>query len=201
MDPSSVLSLRSEDVRRAAKVIARAFHDDPLAVHLYPDDLTRLRLAPVMFEAYVRYDDLFGAVDHLPGFAAVATWMAPCETAETPERLAQAGFRDLPERVPLDVLETVFDFIGGVTAEVAKEPHWHLRLLAVEPDRQGGGLGAIVLRHGLERAAVTGHPVLLETFAERAVPFYLRSGFELLLEDTEPASGVHFWVLRHRGGK
>ena len=76
----------------ASAVIARAFHDDPLTVHLYPDEQQRMRLNPVMFEALVRYDCLFGQVDHLPGFTAVATWVRPAEMTETAERLAAAGF-------------------------------------------------------------------------------------------------------------
>jgi GNAT superfamily N-acetyltransferase len=194
---SPLLSLRDEDVGRAARVIARAFHDDALTVHLYPDDETRVRLAPLMFEALVRYDQLFGQVDYLPGFTAVATWLRPGETAETPDRLAQAGFDDLPDDVPLEALDSFFGAIGPAIASFAPEPHWHLRLLGVDPGHQGGGLGAVVLRHGIDRAARSGHPVVLETFAERAVPFYLRNGFDLLLDDVEPVRGIRFWALRH----
>ena len=192
-----MLPLRIEDVGRAAGIIARAFDEDALYVHLYPDGATRVRVSPVMFDAIVRYDQLFGQVDHLPGFTAVATWMRPGETEETPARLAQAGFDDLPVEVPLATLDAVFSYIGPAIANVAPEPHWHLRLLGVDSGHQGGGLGAVLLRHGLDRAANTGHPVVLETFAERSLPFYLRNGFELLLDDVEPGSDLRFWALRH----
>ena len=89
-------------------------------------------------------------------------------------------------------LDAVFSYIGPATANVAPEPHWHLRLLGVDSGHQGGGLGAVLLRHGLDRAANTGHPVVLETFAERSLPFYLRNGFELLLDDVEPGSDLRF---------
>ena len=197
MGASRVFPLRNEDVERAANVIARAFHEDELTVHIYPDGETRSRLAPLMFEAFVRYDLLFGQVDHLAGFTAVASWMRPGETVETPERLAQAGFDDLPHDVPLAALDAVFGFIGPAIATAAPEPHWHLRLLGVDPGHQQGGLGAAVMGHGLDRAAVSGHPVVLETFAARAVPFYLRNGFEILVDDLEPTSGLRFWALRH----
>lgn len=197
MAASTVLSLREEDVERAAGVIARSFHDDPLNVHLYPKEEARARLAPAMFEAIVRFDHLFGQVDTLAGFAAVASWMRPGEALETPERLAQAGFDDLPAGVPLETFNAVFDFIGAGIAGVAPEPHWHLRLLGVEPGLQGGGLGAQLMQHGIDRAAAMGYPTILETFAERTVPFYLRNGFELLLDQVEPSSGLRFWALRH----
>lgn len=79
MGVSPVLSLRAEDVGQASGVIACAFHADALTVHLYPDDETRGRLAPLMFEALVRYDHLFGQVDYLPGVTAVATWLRPAK--------------------------------------------------------------------------------------------------------------------------
>ena len=111
-----VLTLQREQVEQAARVIARAFHEDPLNVLLFPDGEMRARFAPLMFQAFVRYDQLFGQVDYLPGFTAVATWIRPGVT-ETPERLAEAGFGDLPEEVPLAVLETVFASIGKVGVE------------------------------------------------------------------------------------
>ena len=191
-----VLTPQREHVEQAAGVIARAFHEDALNVYLYPDGETRARFAPPMFEAFVRYDQLFGQVDYLPGFTAVATWIRPGVT-ETPERLAEAGFGNLPDEAPLAVLDTVFGFIGKAVSRAAPEPHWHLRLLGVEPDSQGRGLGAVVMQRGIDRAADTGHAVSLETFSERTVGFYRRNGFELIVEDVEPTTGLRFWALRH----
>jgi hypothetical protein len=47
--------------------------------------------------------------------------------------------------------------------------------------------------HGLRRADETRQPCYLETFAERNVPFYLRHGFELVVDETEPSSGIRTW--------
>ena len=146
-----------------------------------------------MFEALVRYDCLFGCVDHLPGFAAVATWMRPGETVETPERLAAAGFDELPPEVPLDRLDAFFSSIAPFHQGAAAAPHWYLRLLGVDPDRQGGGLGSVLLAHGLQRADASGHPCYLETFEARNVSFYLRHGFDLVVDETEPATGIRVW--------
>jgi GNAT superfamily N-acetyltransferase len=192
-----VLTLGGADVERAAGVIARAFFTDPLNVHLFPDVEVRTRVAPSMFAAYVRLDQLFGRVDYFGDFTAVASWVLPGEAVETPARLAAAGFGELPEAVPLATLNTVFDTIGAAAEREAREPHWHLRLLGVEPELQGAGLGQILLRNGLDRAAASGHPVLLETFSGRNLPFYLRNGFELAVVGAEAVSGLRFWVLRH----
>ena len=92
-----VHALRRDGVAPAAAVIARPFNDDPLTVYLYPSEVERSRFAPLMFEALVWYDCLFGHVDYVDGFSAVATWMP-----ETPERLAAAGFGEPPAVIPLD---------------------------------------------------------------------------------------------------
>jgi GNAT superfamily N-acetyltransferase len=190
-------SVTDDEVARAAFVITRAFHDDPLNVYLFPDESARARLSPLMFGALVRYDQLFGQVDRLPDFAAVASWQVPEETAETPERLTQAGFDDLPDEVSIERLGTFFDVVTAKIEAVAPEPHWHLRLLGVDPGRQGGGLGATLLQHGLRRADASGYPVLLETFAERTLPFYLRNGFAIIADEVERTSGIRYWALRH----
>jgi GNAT superfamily N-acetyltransferase len=195
---ATIVSLRPGESDRAGALIARAFHEDPLAVRLFPDDGNRRQLAPQLFGAFVRYDRLFGLVDRVGDFRAVATWQLPGGPGETPERLAQAGFDDLSPDLPLARLRAVFEAIDAVVRRVAPEPHWHLRLLAVDPDAQSGGLGAALLRHGLRRSDASGRPVALETFAPRAVPFYLRHGFEVLIDAVEPVSGLDFWALRRR---
>jgi GNAT superfamily N-acetyltransferase len=191
-----VLPLGEADVGVAGHLIARAFETDDLNVRQYPDAETRARCAPMLFETLVRYDQLFGQVDYLEGFVAVASWMRPGEV-ETAEKIAQAGFEDLPEDVGMGFIEKVFGFVGPAIAEVQRDPHWHLRLLAVEPAHQGGGLGAALMRHGLDRAAASGHAVVLETFSPRAMQFYARNGFETIVDAVEPTSGLRFWALRH----
>jgi len=192
-----VLPLEAADAAIAGGVIARAFDSDPLNRCHHPDAVNRARHTPLLFETLVRYDQRFGQVDYLDGFVAVATWLRPGEV-ETPEKLAQVGFEDLPDEVDVQFIEEVFAFVGPAIAEVEPEPHWHLRLLAVEPEHQGGGHGAALLQHGIDRAKASGHAVVLETFSPRAVPFYLRNGFETIVETVEPTSGLPFWALRHR---
>jgi GNAT superfamily N-acetyltransferase len=188
-----VEALRLAAVDSAAEVIARAFHDDELTVHLYPHDGIRARLTPSMFGAVVRYHCLYGRVDHLPGFAAVAAWRPPDAEPEAPERLAAAGFDDLPRDVPVERLNAFFSAIEPWHRQAVPDPHWYLDLLGVEPTRQGSGLGSRLLEHGLERADASGHPTFLWTFSPRNVPFYLRHGFDLVVDRNEPDSGLQSW--------
>ena len=102
MQSMPVLSLGAADAAIAGSVIARAFDSDPLNRRHHPDAVTRARWTPLLFETFVRYDQRFGQVDYLEHFVAVATWLKPGDV-ETPEKLAQVGFDDLPDEVDVEL--------------------------------------------------------------------------------------------------
>ena len=59
-------------------------------------------------------------------------------------------------------------------------PHWYLPWLAVDPARQGHGLGAArSWRNASPELDADGMPAYLETPNPRTVPFYERHGFEV----------------------
>jgi len=200
-ESSQVVALEAYEIERAAGVLASAFEADPLTVYLFPDGAERHHKAELMFTALARYDFLFGHVDRLDGFEAVATWLAPDHGAETPERLSEAGFTDLPEQVgnpPLERLAAFYAIVEEAHQHAVPEPHWYLRLLGVDPPAQGRGLGGTLLQEGLSRADRGGHPCFLETFQERNVPFYLRHGFQLVIDKIEPTSAIRYWGFLRR---
>lgn len=56
-------------------------------------------------------------------------------------------------------------------------PHWYLALMAVQPYRQGHGLGTALLRHQLTILDRTAQPAYLEASDKRSRDLYLRHGF------------------------
>ena len=119
--------------------------------------------------------------------------MRPGETAETADRLATAGFGDLPVEVPLARLDAFFSAIGLRTSGRRRSPTGTCVCSVSTLLTTARALGSTLLEHGLRRADETGRPCYLETFAERNVPFYLRHGFELVVDETEPFSGIRTW--------
>ena len=195
-----MLAVSPDEVGVAAAALARAFDADPLSRYLFPEGAERARLAPLLFEAVVRYHCLFGLAERLNDFSGVALWLGPGQI-ETPERLRQAGFDQLPERVgrlPVDRMGATDEAVAEAHRRAMPEPHWYRRLLGVEPVEQSRGLGSALLQHGLARADRDGVASFLETFQERTVAFYLRHGFEILIDEIEPTGGIRFWgLLRH----
>ena len=195
LDPSQVAS--------AGALIARALQEAPVARCLYPDPEERRRASPWFFEGQVRYGLRFGEVhtigDEIDG---VAVWYGP----EAPEMddgamieaglLAPVGPEEAAQREKAVRRATpLIERAEGLHAQHMPSNHWYLSLLAVDPGRQGRGIGGALLEPMLDRLKAQGMPAFLWTAQPRNVAFYEKQGFELLDAETEPRTGVRFWTF------
>jgi GNAT superfamily N-acetyltransferase len=85
--------------------------------------------------------------------------------------------RALGETVAAERQEELFAVLGQMGEAHPARPHWYLPWLAVEPGRQGDGLGGRLLAYCLEIVDGSGLPALLDTPNPRNVGFYERHGF------------------------
>ena len=190
-----------DDAPAVADLLTAAFADYPLWEWVESDDVARRRSLRGFYEADTADTMALGDSDLLldedGGLVAAAIWV-PSEHLAT-------GFLTAPG------LEAHWSGAAGarlqsmmrvMEAMAPSEPHWYLDLLAVDPTRQGGGLGATVLAPGLARADAAGRPSALETARPRTVRFYERLGFEVTeevhLQDrlAEPAAPVLWGMSR-----
>ena len=76
-----------------------------------------------------------------------------------------------------------------------------LRGMAIEPDRQGEGIGAHLLAAGIERCAAAGSELVWAHARSTALDFYVRHGFTVSGDEyIEPATGLaHVDVVRAVG--
>ena len=79
--PISVRTARKADVRELARVLGRAFFDDPPTVWMLPDERSRERRAAGVFRAILRSHAMrYGGVDVVSDRAAIvggAIWLPP----------------------------------------------------------------------------------------------------------------------------
>jgi GNAT superfamily N-acetyltransferase len=74
---------------------------------------------------------------------------------------------------------------------------WRLRGMAVDPTRQGQGIGGLVLAAAIEAARDAGAPLLWANGRSRALPFYLRHGWGVVGEEfVTPDTGLpHYRIV------
>jgi GNAT superfamily N-acetyltransferase len=77
------------------------------------------------------------------------------------------------------------------------EPFWYLDHIAVDAGHRGTGLGAALIRHGLDFADRDGVPAFLETGRPGNVAYYERRGFRTVSDDDAPSGGPHIWFMRY----
>jgi GNAT superfamily N-acetyltransferase len=186
-----VRSASAQEVEATVACITAAFVTDPIARFCWPSVHAHLLYMPTFtrdfggagFEhgtAHVS-DDLCGAALWLPpgvhgNGAAVESLMR--ETTHPPHLDDLLGTMERMERFHPD------------------EPHWYLPLIGVEPNAQGRGLGAALLRHALERFDREGALAYLESSNPRNIPLYERHGFEIVGEIRVGAAPVMTPMLR-----
>jgi ribosomal protein S18 acetylase RimI-like enzyme len=74
-----------------------------------------------------------------------------------------------------------------------KKPHWHIDPLGVLPERQGQGVGSLLLTYFCEHIDKLGMPAYLETDVEANVRLYKRFGYEVIEE--EPVFSFNNWFM------
>lgn len=172
-------------------VMARAFANATASTWLQPDAAKRKA------NALVRFGKVF---DHTKG--GIRLTAANCEAAclwhfsTESERRAHAQTSVSPPDTETAEAKRVRLMMASIEAHAPAGDYWHLQLVGCEPSQQGTGLGAAVLRRGLER--VSGHTAYLETTSAKNVGFYRALGFTLMHEWDVPEGGPHFWSMAQK---
>ena len=193
-----IVRLRDDQLREAAVVLARAFHDDPAWIWMLPDAERRAALLPWLFRVGFEVTDadvwttsgrVLGCARWLPP-GRPAMRVAPTLRAllATPLRLREATTRFLAYGRAVENLRN----------RVAPGPHWYLAGIGVDPSEQGRGVGGALLDPGLAGSARDRLPAVLLTNSERNLSFYGRHGFEVVAEGATPerGGGPHAWAMR-----
>lgn len=198
-----VVPLQAPEVLAAASNLARAFVAGELWVHVFPDASERVGRLKRLFAFMLRYARYYGTVDTCPGLAGVALWLPHDKADMTVGNSILVGGLGLPARLGPVALGRLLAADSSMTAyrrRLAPVPHEYLILLGVSPDSQSRGIGAALVRYGLERLRVWGRPCYLETQHEQNVPMYEHLGFELKQESVLPGTDVRNWCfLQNRG--
>jgi GNAT superfamily N-acetyltransferase len=176
--------LSEQEIIDAARVSTRAFFDDAYFRFLFPSDIVRARILPMIFRTQLKHLGPHGRVstarDETGAIVGVAAWMP--STAFPPSLRVQLAQLPGSLRVfyrQLGALRTVGAYLRTLLRIHPKEPHWYLMLLAVDPTTQRRGAGSLLVENGLSWADREGIGAYLETQKEENLSYYRRFGFEL----------------------
>ena len=191
---------RKQDVPALARVLGRAFFDDPVMEWMQPHDKRRARALPRMFAAMVRHHFLAGegveVARRVGETGGAALW-------DPPGRWKQTGAEEL-RMMPRLLLELGRRSGRGMAiSELMKrhhpeEPHWYLAVLGSDPHVRGAGFGKALMESRLRRCDAEGAPCYLESTKESNVPYYMRFGFDVTGELVIPGGGPTMWQMWRR---
>ena len=136
--------LKHIPLNKAAEIISRAFHDDPLYSYIIPDESERRKYFPYIFKAYIWYCLHFGEVyASSPNLEGIALWV-PSEFAYiTPERSKECGDEVYFYRLGRKYLKrlSITSHANDIHEQLMKEPHTYLFTIAVIHSFKGKVLG------------------------------------------------------------
>jgi len=182
------------DIPALARMLARAFLDDPVASWAWKPDELRLgaleRFHRTRLRQLIAHEEIWTTDDQ----GCAALWAPPGHWHSSfRETIALAPCFMRPRllaRAPLVAL----GWEGLERAHPRDTPHFYLAVLGTDPQRQGQGLGSAVLRTVLEQCDSDGVAAYLESSKERNVDFYARHGFRVL-EEIRLLRGPKMWKM------
>jgi ribosomal protein S18 acetylase RimI-like enzyme len=162
---------------QAIATIVAAFITDPVARFAWPTAHAYLEAMPLASREFSGSSFQHGTAYVSAGFCGAALWLPPGvgPDGEALEKI----FRDTAEREHMDDLMATF---GKMEQCHPRQAHWYLAQIGVEPNAQGQGLGAELMRHAVARCDRESALAYLESGNKRNIPFYERFGFEVMGE-------------------
>jgi ribosomal protein S18 acetylase RimI-like enzyme len=175
-------------------VLARAFHHDPAWCWILPDERRRAALLPWLFRTAIAASCAGGRVDTTPDVSGAALWIPPGDGLRAANRVARRALLTAPLRLrsAYGRFRAYTQWNWDVQQRAQEGPSLFLSGLAVDPARQGEGIGGALLEAGVARHPDV--PALLLTNSAANVRFYERHGFEVVLDEPMP-EGVPTWAM------
>ena len=192
--PPTMRPATSDDVDRIALTLARAFHDDPVKLHMVGGRSLPIERVKAFFAVFQTIQLPHGHVYTTPGFEAAAIWAPPDEwkvpftkvLRHTPTFLRLYGWR-FPRN--LGVLTMMEKEHGTIDA-----PHYYLEIIGTDPAQQGKGFGTALIQPMVDRADSEGVGMYLESSKESNLAYYGRFGFEVRRALTIK-NGPQMWTM------
>jgi ribosomal protein S18 acetylase RimI-like enzyme len=185
---------RAADIPALAKMLARAFLDDPVARWAFPPAQLREaaleRFQATRIRQLLPHEEVWTSQD----LDSAALWAPPGRW--------RSSLREILQLVPCFTRARLVGrlpraAIGWELLERGhprRPPHFYLAVLGTEPAEQGRGLGSAVLAGVLDQCDADGVAAFLESSKESNIAFYSRHGFRVT-EEVRLLGGPPMWRM------
>ena len=193
--------IQKKDVAKASRVLAEAFHDDPVWVNLIPDNKIRKEKLPAVFEFSIKYTIHYGeCYSPTEAIEGVAIWIPDKYTTQTFWRVLRSGamFSTFKMGSIGRKLEKTFMPLDADREKNIDPPYMYLQAIGISPEEQGQGFGKKLLFSMFERLDREGIPVYLETETEKNAKMYKKYGFEVVQEGKLHDLDFYLWEMIRR---
>ena len=184
----------TSELPELARMLARAFHEDPVAAWACrPEDL-RPRVLERLFRMRLRDIQPNGEIWTDDELRSVAVWAAPGQWHTTVRQDIAYATCLLHPRLALRMPMVITGMLGAQRVHPTEPPHWYLAILGTDPSAQGQGLGSAMMGPMLEGCDRDGVGAFLESSKEQNLDFYARHGFRVTGKRDLPR-GPRLWPM------
>jgi ribosomal protein S18 acetylase RimI-like enzyme len=183
-----------DELPQLAQMLARAFHEDPVAAWACRPEHLRPRVLERLFGMRLRDIHPHGEIWTDDELRSVAVWAAPDRWHTTARQDVAYATCLLHPRLALRMPMVINGMLGAQRVHPTEPSHWYLAILGTDPAARGHGLGSAMMAPILEECDRDGVGAYLESSKEQNLDFYARHGFRVRGERDLPR-GPRLWPM------
>ena len=191
MDIPKIINVDSTKTEEVKSALVLGFATDPIFRWIFPDPIKYLRSMAFWMEEFSKPSFENKGVFADENIYGASLWHPP-GVHFNPEVLS-SSFADIPE----ERIKNVLKFLLELENFIPNEDHWYLSFIALDPSKQGIGLGSLILKEALQVIDEQGKLAYLQSSNPQNISLYLRHGFEVTGEIQVGSSPVMTPMIRN----
>jgi hypothetical protein len=202
MQNKQAVRLQVTQKEKAARLLAGAFHGDPIYKLILPEEKKRIHVLFWLFRKIIHYSQLYGEVYTTPELKGVACWLPPGNTKFTFTRLLRSGLYAVPFKMGWKTychFNNYMQYMKKLHRNCVSESHWYLWTIGVDFSAQKKGVGSILLEKLLMKVNQDETACYLQTGKEENLSFYKKYGFKIVSEGIIPNQELPVWAMLRKG--